>query len=78
MMEAPYFGCLSVCLSRRFLLWMMEDVDFGDNCSFMTRFKSPGNDADDAFSSWKMDVLLWNEKKASLFVVFGTSMMILQ
>jgi hypothetical protein len=70
---APYFGCLSVSLSRRFLLWMMEDVDFGDDCSTVLASIAPGKSVKDGSSSWKMDVQLWIEKKESLFVIFGTS-----
>jgi hypothetical protein len=55
------------------LLGWQEDVDFGDNCSTILAFFASGNDADEALSSWKMDFLLWNEKKGSLFVIFGTS-----
>jgi hypothetical protein len=52
-------------------------VNFGDNCCFINRFKPAVYKVNDVSSSWKMDVLLWNEKKGSLFMIFGTSMMIL-
>jgi hypothetical protein len=48
-------------------------VNFGDDCSTILAFFAPGNDVDEALSSWIMDVRLWNEKKGSLFVIFGTS-----
>jgi hypothetical protein len=53
-------------------------VNFNKHYSAILAFFAPANDVDEALSSWKMDVLLWNEKKGSLFVIFGTSMMILQ
>jgi hypothetical protein len=52
-------------------------LSFGDNYSTVLAFYVPLNDVDEALSSWKMDVQLWIEKKESLFVIFGTSMMIL-
>jgi hypothetical protein len=67
-----------VCLSRRFLFLFVTMVNFGDDCSTILAFFAPGNDVDEALSSWIMDVRLWNEKKGSLFVIFGTAMMILQ
>jgi hypothetical protein len=48
-------------------------LNFGDDCCFITRFKSPENGVNDVSSSLKMDVWLWNEKKGFLFVIFGTS-----
>jgi hypothetical protein len=68
---------LDVCLSRRFFVLLVTIVNFGDNCSFINRFKSPENGVDDVSSSWKMDVQLLIEKSESLFVNFGTSVMIL-
>jgi hypothetical protein len=53
-------------------------LNFGDNCSIILTSYAPGNDVDDGYSSWKMDVQLWNERKGSIFCDFGTSMMILQ
>jgi hypothetical protein len=54
-----------------------EDVNFGDCCSIILCFKPAENNVDETLSSLKMDVLLWNEKRGSLFVIFGTSKMIL-
>jgi hypothetical protein len=66
-----------VCLSHHFFL-DGKMVDFGDcSCTFLAFF-APGKSVNEALSSLKMDVLLWNEKKGSLFVIFGTSVMILQ
>jgi hypothetical protein len=65
---------LSVSLSRCHLLFCFLDgkmVDFGDCSRTVLAFYVPGNDADDV-ASWKMDIPLWNTKKASLFVIFGT------
>jgi hypothetical protein len=70
--------CVCVCLSRRFLFLFVTMVNFGDCSRTILAFFAPGNDAHEALSSWIMDVQLWNEKKASLFVIFGTSMMTLQ
>jgi hypothetical protein len=33
-------------------------LDFGDCCHTILAFFVPGNDVDDVFSSWKMDVWL--------------------
>jgi hypothetical protein len=52
-------------------------VNFGDNCSTVLAFFAPGIKVNDPLSSWKMDVQLWNEKKGTQFVIFGTSKMIL-
>jgi hypothetical protein len=53
-------------------------VNYGDDCSTVFASYAPGNDVDEALSSWKMDVQPWIEKEeSSLFVIFGTSMMIL-
>jgi hypothetical protein len=68
--------CVFVAVSSFLFATMV--LNFGDNCSILLPFFSHGNDVDHAFSSGKMDVLLWNEKKASLFCDFVTSVMILQ
>jgi hypothetical protein len=74
---APYFGCLCVCLSRRFFVFFITMVNFGDCSRTVPAFFAPGKSVNEALSSLKMGVLLWNEKKGSLFVIFGTSVMIL-
>jgi hypothetical protein len=48
-LDAPYFW-VSVCLSHRFLLWMMEDVDFGDCSRTVLAFKPAVNDVDETLS----------------------------
>ena len=70
--------CLSVIVLLLFLFLDGKMVDFGDYSRIITRFKSPENGVNYISSSLKMEVLLWNEKKGSLFVIFGTSVMILQ
>jgi hypothetical protein len=57
-LDAPYFGCLSVCLSRHFLLLDGKMVDFGDCSRTVLAFFVTGNDVDEALSSWKMEVSL--------------------
>jgi hypothetical protein len=52
-------------------------VNFGDCNHTVLAFFAPGKSVNEALSSLKMGVLLWNEKKGSLFVIFGTSVMIL-
>jgi hypothetical protein len=47
-------------------------VNFGDCSRIILCFNPTDNGADEALSSWKMDLWLWNEKKRSLFVIFGT------
>jgi hypothetical protein len=56
---------------------LVKMVDFGDNCSTVLAFFAPGNKVNEPLLSWKMDVQLWNEKKGTHFVIFGTSKMIL-
>jgi hypothetical protein len=77
---APYFGCLSVCVCVCRVAFSLdgEDVDFGDDCCFINRFKPAVNKVNGVSSSWKTYVQLWIEKKESLFGDFGTSVMILQ
>jgi hypothetical protein len=53
-------------------------VGFGDNCSFITCFKLPENGVNDVSSSWKNGSLALKQRKKVFFVIFGTSMMILQ
>jgi hypothetical protein len=74
--DAPYFGCLCVCRVA-FLFLDGKMVNFGDDCSTILAFFAPGNDVNDVSSLLKMDVSLWNKEKASILVIFGTSMMIL-
>jgi hypothetical protein len=62
-----------MCLSRCFFVLDGKMVNFNKPCSTVLTFFASGNDADEALSSWKMDILLWNEKIGSLFVIFGTS-----
>jgi hypothetical protein len=47
-----------VCLFPRFLFDGGIMVNFGDDCSTILAFFAPGNNVDDAFSSWKMEVWL--------------------
>jgi hypothetical protein len=69
---------LSVCLSRRFFVLDGKMVDFAGHFCIVLAFSALENDVDEALSSWKMDAWLWNKEKASILVIFGTSMMILQ
>jgi hypothetical protein len=71
------FVCVFVVVSA-FLFLFVTMVNFGDCCCIILCFKPAENDVDEALSSLKMEVLLWNEKKGFLFVIFGTSVMILQ
>jgi hypothetical protein len=66
-----------VCLSHHFFVFFITMVNFGDCSHTVLAFFAPGKSVNEALSSLKMDVLLWNEKKGSLFVIFGTSVMIL-
>jgi hypothetical protein len=68
---------LGVCLSRRFLLLDGKMVDFAEHCSILLAFFLHGNEVDHALSSWQRDVLLWNERKGSLFGDFRHIKMIL-
>jgi hypothetical protein len=70
--------CVCVCVFVASLFVLDgKMVDFGDDCSIILTSYAPGNYVDDALPSWKTDVQLWIEKKESLLVIFGTSMMIL-
>jgi hypothetical protein len=52
-------------------------MDFGECCCIILAFFAPGNDVYETLSSLKTDVLLWNEKKGSLFCDFWHIKMIL-
>jgi hypothetical protein len=49
--------CVCVFVASPFFEWQ-EDVDFGDECSTVLAFFAPGNDVNEALSSWKGDVWL--------------------
>jgi hypothetical protein len=69
---------LGVCLSRRFFVLDGMVLNFGYNCCFINRFKPAVYKVNGVSSTWKMDVLLWNEKKGSLLGDFRHMKMILQ
>jgi hypothetical protein len=65
-----------VFVASPFLFFTMV-LNFGDNCSIILTSFAPGNEVDHALSSWQRDVLLWNERKGSLFGDFRHIKMIL-
>jgi hypothetical protein len=68
--------CVFVPLLFRFLFVTM--VNFGDDCSTVLVFFVPGNDVNDVFFIMENGRLALKQRERSLFVIFGTSVMILQ
>jgi hypothetical protein len=78
MMDAPYFGCLSVCLSRRFFVFGWHHCELcwalQNSSRLLCTWKRCGWDS----FIMEKGVLLWNKEKGLFLVIFGTAVMILQ
>jgi hypothetical protein len=65
---------LGVCVSVGHCFCLDDGgLDFGECCCFILASYAPGNDADDAFSSWKMDVLFGMKRKHLFLVILHIS-----
>jgi hypothetical protein len=67
-LDAPYFGCLSVCLSRcQLFVLFVTMVNFGDDYCFINRFKPAEKDMDESLHHGKWRSCFETKRKHPFF-----------